>query len=44
MTILYYALIFIPSIILFVGGLLTVIKAGEGEKLSQYGYAESLDI
>lgn len=43
MTIIYYALIFIPAISLFIGGLLTVFKAGEGEKLSQYGYAKSLN-
>lgn len=38
MTILYYALIFLPTILLFVGGLLTVFKAGEGDKISNYKY------
>ena len=43
MTILYYALIFIPSISLFIGGLLTVFKAGEGQNISNYGYVAPIE-
>ena len=43
MTILYYALIFIPAISLFIGGLLTVFKVGEGQNISNYGYVAPIE-
>ena len=43
MTILYYTLIFLPTILLFVGGLLTVFKAGERDKISNYRYVAPIE-
>lgn len=43
MTILYYTLIFLPTILLFVGGLLTVFKVGEGQNISNYGYVAPIE-